>query len=268
MLRELKHAIRRRIPGPYDRAVNFKRWLQDPYERLLCRIGQKTDWRVASGPFAGMRYIRRNYWDRWAPRLIGSYEEELHPEFERLLGPSIRHVVNIGSFEGYYSVGLALRLPQANVIAYEMSPVKRRWCEELATLNGVRERIEIRELCTAEALAENKIDSAMVVCDCEGAEEDILNPAIVPWLSNSTLIVELHDCYRPNVTQILTNRFKSSHKLRIIRGAPRDPTRYPVLADETPENARLAIAEPRVTADGRVVETPWGVWTPRGDDDA
>ncbi len=82
---KLKRALRRRIPSGYEQLAGVKRWFLDPYERLLCRIGKRSHWKVSSGPFAGMRYVRRNYGDRWAPRLIGCYEEELHPEFERAL---------------------------------------------------------------------------------------------------------------------------------------------------------------------------------------
>jgi hypothetical protein len=262
MLLEMRRRVRRRIPKAYDQVVGAKRWLLDPYERLLCRIGRRTQWRVAGGPFAGMRYIRRNYGNRWAPRLIGCYEEELHPELERALSHGVRNVVNIGSGDGYYAVGLALRSPTVRVIAYDSLPEKRGCCDEMATLNGVRQQIEIRGTCTAPALAELDLENALVLCDCEGFEEDILDPEIVPWLRKATLIVELHEFYRPQVRQILATRFATTHEMTIINAGPRDPSRYPVLANETPENALVAVKEQRVIADGQPAETPWAVWRP------
>jgi hypothetical protein len=263
MLLELKRAIRRRIPGAYDRAAAVKRWLADPYERLLYRLGRKTNWRVASGPFAGMRYIRRNYRTRWAPQLIGSYEEELHPVLERISSQPIRDVINVGACDGYYAVGLSLRLPQARVIAYETDPVKREYCAEMAACNGVSDQIELRGTCGAEELASLNPDSALVICDCEGCEEDVLNPEMAPWLRTATLIVELHECYRPRVRDILTERFRNTHELVIIENGPRDPAKYSVLADEPEDSARAAILEERVTAEGVPAPTPWGIWTPR-----
>ncbi len=263
MLLELKKAIRRQFPRSYDRTANLKRWIVDPYERMLWRIGNKANWKVTMGPFAGMRYIRRNYGDRWASRLIGCYEEELHPALEKLIQKPFRNVVNIGSFEGYYSVGLALRMPQAKIYAYDMSPAKQDWCREMAALNGVGERFDIRGTCTAEELAKLNLDAALVICDCEGYEEDILNPSIVPWLRSAAIVVELHPCYRPRVVEILSERFKSTHELTIINASPRNPSNYPVLADETPELALAAVTEDRVTDDGTPAATPWGVWTPR-----
>jgi hypothetical protein len=262
MLIELKRALRRRIPRAYDQVAGLTRWLVDPYERLLCRIGRRTGWRVAAGPFSGMRYIRRHYGDRWAPRLIGCYEEELHPELERALNQPVRYVVNIGSGDGYYAVGIALRLPNARIIAYDLTPMKQESLAELSTLNGVRNRIDIRGACSAQQLSAEELDSALVLCDCEGAEEDILDPQIVPWLRRATMIVELHPFYRHRVIEILTERFRESHDLKIIEEQQRDPARYTVLAGETPENSRWAVKEERVV-DGRPAKTPWGIWTPR-----
>lgn len=251
------------MPRTYERAAGVKRWLTDPYERLLYRIGRRTNWTVASGPFAGMRYIRRNYGVRWAPQLIGCYEAELHPALERLLKHPFSHVVNVGAFEGYYAVGLALSLPHAHVFAFEASPIKQKYCAEMAALNVVESRIEIRGTCDAHSLAALPLQSALLICDCEGCEEDILNPEIVPWLRKSAMVVELHECYRPRVRQILTDRFSQTHDLEIIANAPKNLADYPVLSNESPDNARLAVREDRVLETGEPVETPWGVWTPR-----
>ena len=53
----------------------------------------------------------------------------------------------------------------------------------------------------------------MVVCDVEGYEEYLLDPAIVPSLSNATILVEMHDFVRPGVTTPLAGaiRADSSH---------------------------------------------------------
>src|SRR4051794_26731266 len=130
MLTKLKRALRRWSPQAYDKAVMLRHWLTDPYERLLCRIGKRSHWRGATGPFAGMQYIRRHFADHWAPRLIGCYEEELYPELERALSQRVRNVVNIGSGDGYYAVGIALRVPEARIIAYDLTPMKQETLAE------------------------------------------------------------------------------------------------------------------------------------------
>ncbi len=169
--------------------------------------------------------------------------------------------MNIGSGDGYYAVGIALRAPNARIIAYDLTPVKQECLADMAALNGVRDRIDIRGACTAQELAMLNFDSVLVVCDCEGAEEDILNPQFVPWLRHATMIVELHDFYRPQATEILTARFQNSHQLQILKEYPRDPSRYQILDGESSINSRMATREDRV-ANGEPTKAVWGIWTP------
>ena len=76
---------------------------------------------VLSGPFKGMRYpLRSSGQGGLLPKLLGTYERELSPAIERLISDRPTLVVNVGAAEGYYAVGLALRAPQAQVIAFEM----------------------------------------------------------------------------------------------------------------------------------------------------
>lgn len=69
---------------------------------------------VRRGPFAGLRYpshdaVGSSLW----PKLLGSYEAELAPTFEALCATPYRTVVDVGAAEGYYAVGLGLRLGEA-----------------------------------------------------------------------------------------------------------------------------------------------------------
>ena len=54
------------------------------------------------------------------PKLIGSYEEEVHPIIEEIIRRRYSIVVNIGCAEGYYAVGFALRIPDAIVYAFDV----------------------------------------------------------------------------------------------------------------------------------------------------
>ena len=68
--------------------------------------------------------------DRLAlPLLVGCYEEELHHVIVRLSG--YRTVVNIGSSHGYYAVGLALRMTEANVLAFDIDRSTHQICRKL-----------------------------------------------------------------------------------------------------------------------------------------
>src|SRR5947209_5143244 len=62
---------------------------------------------VLNGPFRGQIYSRASLLNRVSgPRLLGSYEQELHPIFGNL-DPSYEAFVDVGAAEGYYAVGMA-----------------------------------------------------------------------------------------------------------------------------------------------------------------
>src|SRR5690349_13620102 len=107
----------------------------------------RTGCQVRQGPFAKMRYVKDSIGSAYIPKLLGIYERELEPCVDRIaqLQPSV--IVDIGAGEGYYAVGLALRNPQAHVIAFEMESAGQRAVAEMAKLNQVEQRVEIRGEC-------------------------------------------------------------------------------------------------------------------------
>jgi len=56
--------------------------------------------------------------------------------------------------------------------------------------------------------------------DVEGAEATILEPALVGQLSRAELLIELHEMFVPGVTDLLQQRFASTHDQRIISATP------------------------------------------------
>src|SRR5271170_382684 len=67
---------------------------------------------VRNGPFAGMRYARPlPEGSIFFPKLLGSYEAELQAHFERVIGTDYSAIVDVGCADGYFAVGLAMRMP-------------------------------------------------------------------------------------------------------------------------------------------------------------
>lgn len=204
--------------------------IRTTYDAAVQTVKQTTDRVVATGPFRGMRYIDLDLaplGSPIAPSLLGSYEAELHPVLELLIAEKFPRVINIGSAEGYYAVGMALRLPQAEVFAFEADDNTRGLCGEMATLNGVAERVHLEGFCTADRLDEIVTGQpSLVICDCEGCEIDVLDPQAAPGLSAATVVVELHDFVNPMITETLTRRFQPSHEVELIDMAERSPEPY------------------------------------------
>ena len=127
---------------------------------------------------------------------------------------------------GYYAVGLALTTPQAVVHAFETSDSRRDQARELARANGVGRRVLMHGTCDLHALNGLEVSEPFVICDCEGCEVEVLDPAAVPSLRSATLIVELHDHLQPGTTEIVLGRFADSHDATLISSRPRNPAAY------------------------------------------
>jgi hypothetical protein len=238
--------------------------IRTAYDAAVQEVKKTTDRVVATGPFQGMRYIdldKAPLGSPIAPCLLGSYEAELHPLLEELIAEEFRRVVNIGSSEGYYAVGMALRLPQAQVFAFESDDNTRPLCGQMATLNGVAERVHLEGWCRTGRLDQLvNGQPTLVICDCEGCELDVLDPRAAPGLCSSTVLVELHDFVNPTITETITRRFQQSHDIEFIDITERSPAPYLQWLSPLPEWIR-----PWIVSEFRTSLPPqqWAVLRPR-----
>lgn len=217
-------------------------------DELSAKMAAECGNEVQHGPFAGMVLTDRASWARGgdkASKLAGLYEAELHPALRTARDRSPGLVVNVGCAEGYYAIGLARMLPGARVFAFDIDPKARVVCAEAAAKNGVGDRVTVGGAATCEGLSEivGSEPFALVIMDCEGCEESLLDPKRVPELSRCDIIVETHDCFVPNVTETLIQRFRDTHEVEVIRAGPRDPA---AVLPHWPERDRwLVVAEGR-----------------------
>jgi hypothetical protein len=179
------------------------------------------------------------------PKIVGCYEAELHGILTQVISRNYDLVLNIGCSEGYYAIGLSLRLPNACVFAFDIDPLARQHCHKIASLNHVSDRVTIQGECTMDQLQELVGDSTLIICDCEGCELQLLRPDSAPCLRACDLIVELHDCFDPCTSKVVTGRFAQSHDTVVLNRASRDPAVYPLLDGLTSYRQRLAVSESR-----------------------
>lgn len=210
-----------RIPLSWRRRLRLTRFTAS--RRARARLWKRTGGRVAAGPFAGMRLGGVTPDDCYGPELSGAYECETHRWIENEIKRGWPHVVNVGSGTGFYSTGLALRIPDAAVHAFELDDVARAESVRAAERNGIASRVAVHGAATTAALAALPIERAMIVVDCEGAERELLDPGIVPWLANSAIMVELHDFAAPGIAEALAGRFAGTHRIEVVAQERRDP---------------------------------------------
>jgi hypothetical protein len=176
-----------------------------------------------------MRYVQVSHGSAYIPKLLGTYERELAPYIDRAVERQPRLVVELGAAEGYYAVGMARRLPHAQVVAFEMATEGQNALREMAKLNGVESRLTVLGKCEPADLASALVDESdiLVICDVEGYEEKLLDPAIVPALRRLPILVELHDFLIPKVAETLSQRFCATHEITRIGQQDRSKADFP-----------------------------------------
>ena len=235
------------------------------YDKVAAEIAIKAEHTVQGGPYKGMRYFGPSgvpiVDQRPTTKLIGSFEEEIHPWIESLIARGFRQVIHIGGGEGYHAVGLMLRMPESNSVVFDTLIPARKACKALARQNGVHDRIQLRGFCGTEGMQDLDMTDTLVMSDCGGAELNILDLKAYPGLKTATILVETHDAFDDRITPRIRSRFSSTHKIEFRSATGRDPARYPFLMEFPPSSAQLAVDEKRErTRDGQAQK--WALLTP------
>lgn len=192
---------------------HLAKWRAQVLENVLV---ERSGVHVLSGPFKGMAYPVRASESSRNPRLIGSYEACLAPVIEEMAATGYDTVIDVGCAEGYYAVGLALRLPAARVMARDTDPAAIAACRQMAEANGVQDRIELGGAVDAAGIAALVRGRTVVICDTEGAEEVLLDPDAAPGLREADILVEVHEGMKAGRLDLIRGRFAESHDIRRI----------------------------------------------------
>jgi predicted O-methyltransferase YrrM len=211
----------------WRRARRASPWEPNQSLRATRRFARRHGLVVQAGPFAGLRFSGNAVGTTTlGPKLLGTYELELHAPLMDVISRSYDAAVNIGAGDGYYAVGLAARIDQLRVVAVDIDPGARRLCAETAALNAVADRVEILPHVTTAGL-ERMLTGirSLVICDCEGCEVTLLDPRAVPSLANADLLVELHPFIDPAAHE-LPDRFRNTHEIELFGEQFRDPRAY------------------------------------------
>src|ERR1041384_6716299 len=122
---------------------DFRRLL--PAERSLALAPLReiviahTGLRVSGGPFAGAKISQHSTGSELLPKLLGTYELELHGVIEEFIAANYNALINVGCSEGFYAVGFAVRWKEraATVLAFDSNPAALEITREVAADNGV-----------------------------------------------------------------------------------------------------------------------------------
>lgn len=260
--RRVVNSLKYRTTVVADRVVPTRRAQRSDDRRqqqTLIAFARSLGDEVRSGPFRGMTLADDASWGTRTPYILGSYEAELHDVIEEIVAMEPSVVVDIGSADGYYAVGLARRLPRSRIVASDTDPAARKFCDVNANNNGVGAAVETRPGLRHAELSDiiDGATSTVVICDCEGCELELLDPDLVPGIRTSFMLIELHDFVDPSISAQIYARFTPTHNIEVVDAVPRSADAYP---DVPPQFFQWATDEHRPT-DPHPMQ--WAVCRPR-----
>ncbi len=268
MIRELKRSIKKILPPRILARISADRWwkflwkaceqsgLHEVCRKLISVNGVVVRW----GPFAGLKLPPKAVLaSSNCAALVGTYEMELHPWLDRLAPGKYERLLDIGSAEGYYAIGMALRTG-SRVDAFDTASVARRLCRSTARLNAVSHLVRVHSFCSRRTLLGFAGQRCFILSDCEGYETQLFSEDVIGALTGSDFVIELHDGSTPagNTRELLKARFKTTHRVQVIQFRPRDLSNFPdpALAEMLGADAIRAISE-----EGRLHDQEWLVAT-------
>ena len=245
MISVLAKTLKPIVPHPLYRSLqmysarrNANRWLDRMgVFPLALRAAEQFAYAVQAGPFIGMNYTRSAVLSRHAtPALLGVYERQLY----QFLGVAARRcdlVVDIGSAEGYFAVGLA-RLG-SRVVAFDADPHERKICREMAALNKVSNRVTVQSWCTPSKLIAlvNSQRRPFIISDIDGGELALFTPDVVSAIRHCDLIIEMHGKHGAE-NDAFVRRFDNN--VKILDSPTSDPAAVERLKFLGPDAARMA----------------------------
>jgi predicted O-methyltransferase YrrM len=184
---------------------------------------------VLTGPFRGMSYGSQSFCSTLGPKLLGTYELEIHHLVEDAIARQPNLIVDVGTAEGYYAVGLAMRLPHARVVGFDIDRVAQTLVAKTAGRNQIGSRLEVRGECSP-AILNSVLDTdgnPLIICDCEGYEDILLSPSAVPNLAKASILVELHDFSHRGITERIAQRLAPTHHVQTVTSRLRTAADFP-----------------------------------------
>lgn len=183
---------------------------------------------IRSGFFEGMKFLPGVVGSVPRPKIMGTYERELAGIISDLSSKRYKKVIDVGAAEGYYAVGLAIKNPDMQVVAFEMQTAGQQLIKQNADLNHVSDRVLVKGVCTHETLKNEINHSSFIIMDVEGFENELLDPTACPELLKADILVEIHDFISEEIAVNVQKRFYKTHHIVEIKEEERTFDEFPI----------------------------------------
>jgi hypothetical protein len=204
----------------------YRKWRARQFDAISQKLSHTFGDVVLDGSFEGMKYCKDACVSFPPSKRMGNYECELSEVVEHIVSSNYDRIVDVGSAEGYYAVGLLTKTKSTLMFAYETTPGDRDWLLQNSQLNGVSDRLSIGEFCTPEVLRGVIQARTFVFSDCEGYEDVLFDLDRCPTLASTDMLIECHDDTVQGITEKLQTMFAGTHNIVRIMPQPRDSSKW------------------------------------------
>lgn len=218
---------------------------------------------VLSGPFQGMRYaesatVSCALW----PMLMGTYESELRDCLKSLQqNAQYRRIVDVGFAEGFYLVGLGRMFQDAELVGFDLNEDAKGLCHANASINGIEpSRLKLHGGFDADTFRNELNEDSLVVVDCEGFENDVIESLDPEDFQKADWLIETHDHLVDGTTQRMTLAFRDTHDVVCLETDDDESEKVELLPDFVRQQHNQYVQEALV-AERRSAKQYWIVAT-------
>ncbi len=214
---------------------------------------------VMEGPFAGMRYAKAAAVGSmlW-PKLLGTYESELRPCFEKIaIGNRYRKIVDVGFAEGFYLVGLGRMFGDAALVGFDTEDEAKTLCHANAAANHIKSsRLRLFGAFDADTFRRVLEDETLIVVDCEGFENDVIESVSPDERGKADWLIETHDHLVHGTTDRMIAALSDTHDVTEIT-TDDDVTHKLSLLPESIRDRHNKYVQESLVAECRKVKQSW-----------
>lgn len=221
--------------------------------------------RIDRGLFKGLQLsaFTWNSSDR-ASILAGSYETEVQDWLPANVMPRERDLLNIGSTDGLYAIGLLRAKLASRAFCFEINKTSRLQLSANAALNNVEpNQLKVGGLFysldahESAELSDFSFDNALFIIDAEGGEYEFVDEHFCHKFRHSVGIIELHTTDDGQKTSELASTLERFFDVTFLETGARDPQTFPLLRGIA-DDYRWA-----VMSEGRDRPGQWAAPTPK-----
>jgi hypothetical protein len=215
-------------------------------KKITNKLSVNSEYRVLNGVFKGLQYPSLDITESTlVPKIVGSYEYQLQPWLSRIINAYYSDIIDVGSAEGYYAVGLAKRMPNTVVHCYDINEKDIEFSKEMARANNIS-NLTWNTFCDENTLLNFAYrGKTLIMCDCEGYELKLFTKAVADKCKNVDFLIELHDVVNPVISSHILSVFRSTHNPEIVNNKDVDYSKLTGLEKLSLREKEFALFEHR-----------------------